>query len=134
MAPQDATLHGAQDWILDQAEKAGCTPQGHQFLCQAFRVTAGEVRQGFSDTQQQIELIPELVAQHVKGLRTESRVAPLWEILRALPVGWRVALISVVLAGAPSAFVATVGQVVKAILEAPAVVAPDPAAHARAAQ
>ena len=134
MAPMESTLHGAQDWILDQAEKAGCGDTGHKFLCQAFRVGSGEMRQGFADTQTQIGLIPELVAQHVKTMRTESRVAPLWEILQALPVGWRVALLSVVLAGTPSAFVATVGQVVKAILEAPAVVAPAPAAHARAAQ
>jgi hypothetical protein len=132
MAPQDATLHGAQDWILDQAEKAGCGDTGHKFLCQAFRVGSGEMRQGFADTQTQIGLIPELVAQHVKAMRTESRVAPLWEILQALPVGWRVALLSVVLAGTPSAFVATVGQVVKAILEAPAVVAPANVNTARA--
>jgi hypothetical protein len=126
MAPQEATLHQAQDWLLDEAEKEGCGARGHRFLCQALRTNAGEMRQGFADTQQQIAMVPALVAQHVKTMRTESRIAPLWEIIRALPLPWRFALIVALFAGGPSAFVATVGAVAREMLRAPVTMsAPD---------
>lgn len=140
MAPQTLTVEKAIDRDLERAEKAGCGPDGHAAVLSALHLVADEVSQGNADNKesfreltgkvaevaQQVALLPAVFEGRMAKARAESRIAPLWEIVRALPLPWRVALLVALLAGGPSAFVATVGAVAREMLRAPATMsAPD---------